>query len=63
MRALAERGYDTLFNSIEWTNDASRRLHERVGYEAIGAIVRLGSERVGVTRLLGGSRQDLHIVR
>lgn len=63
MRALAERGYDTLINSIEWTNDASRRLHERVGYEAIAAIVRIGSERVGITRLYGGSRQDLHIVR
>jgi GNAT superfamily N-acetyltransferase len=63
METLAALGRTRLINSIEWTNDASRHLHERVGYERIGSIVRLGSEGFGVSLLLGGAREGLHIVR
>ena len=46
---FVSRGYREILNSIEWTNDASLRLHRRLGYRRIGRIYFTGTEHRGVT--------------
>lgn len=41
-RIYAGRGFTSFLNTVMWTNDASRRLNERMGYRRAGAIVKLG---------------------
>jgi GNAT superfamily N-acetyltransferase len=58
---FASRGCTTLLNTVEWTNDASRRLHTRLGYRRTALLVRLGAGRVGRTILMGGREFGMYL--
>lgn len=60
---LAMSGRLTLLNTVRWTNDASRRLHERIGYRSFATLVHVGPASVGRTWLIGGHDMRLRISR
>jgi GNAT superfamily N-acetyltransferase len=62
-RWCRERGRAVILNSIEWTNDASKSLHRRLGYRRIATIVRIGTESTGRTFVLGANAFGVHVVK
>jgi GNAT superfamily N-acetyltransferase len=61
LRHFAPQGFTTLLNTVDWTNDASRRLHVRLGYRRVATLLRVGSSRLGRTILVGGEEVGMHL--
>lgn len=61
MRHFSNMGRTTLANVVIWTNDASRRMHARLGYARVGTLLRAEVARHGRTVLIGGREIGLNI--
>jgi GNAT superfamily N-acetyltransferase len=60
-RLYADRGFSRFLNTIVWSNDASRRLQEHLGYRQCGVLLKLGqSDRL--TYILKPTLEGLGLV-
>lgn len=59
---FAERGRNTFLNVVEWTNDSSRRLQRKNGYQPTATLICVGPIHRGRAFLFGGSAHGIRLL-